>query len=124
MSHMKIYNFGRRFSAVTIRQLEAMFPGAVIEEVEIRFDIDLQGNVYRQVATYVEDSIGLLPEGTKPVVALGGLAVGMAYLMAVLIARYGNPVVLETLKYDDLGGRYGLKGLYDSSNGAGWLSQS
>lgn len=124
MQSLKIYNFGRRFSAVTLRQLETMFPDAVVDEVEIRFDIDLQGNVYRQVADYVEEHIGSLPEGTRPVVALGGLAVGMAYLMSVLISRYGNPVILETLKYDDLGGRYGLKGLYDSANGEGWRSQA
>jgi len=116
MLNLKIFNFGRRLSQSAICSLEDTFPNATIEEIDIRFDLDLHGNIAHQITNYV-DRMNLAVDDI-PVVALGGLAVGMAYLVARIIERHGFPYIVETIKLEREGGRYGLKGVYWSKDGS------
>jgi len=117
-----IYNFGRRFSTSTLRSLEDLWPDSDINEIDMRFDIDLHANIHDQIREYVEFDMPGLSADTKAFIALGGLSVGMAYLLSYLSQHQQLPWIVETIKLESLGGRYGLKGVYDSATGKIWLS--
>ena len=120
---IRVFNFGRRLSMCSIKALEERFPDQQIDEFGIRYDIDLQGNVYDQTQKYVEEKMEGLVKGQRPVIALGGLSIGMAYLIAYLAKNYEYPVIVETIKMASQGGMYGLKGLYNSIDGTEWLGE-